>query len=297
MKIYDVKVGNIVDDGWKHITDEFGNNYISKPSIYQRLRIDKSIDDIDPDWSEIVPVWTGDGLAKYEFFNDKKLRWANNNKNMNPILLVDDNVEKELTVAYVTLSDEFTLLRYRTSAEILQTFHKKNSLQGCCVVFDEDKLTKGSILQLQVKEKKTSRYLQIYVNIENGDIKRIIKPISDKKVMATLKTIKKPNNFKIQVKSGLITLAYVVSNKETYEPIIEESVVNPIIYELDSNMESDALKEDLNKLFGEYRIRAVTLMGDIDSNVLTKELIRDLRLLYIFEYNDETNSLICKRSN
>ena len=294
MVLYDVRVGNnIVDDSWEFITDEFGNNFITKPSIYQRLRIDKTIEGIEP--KVVEASWKSNDAARYEFLTDKKLRWANNNKNMNPILLVDENAS-DLSICYVTLSDEYILLRYRTSAEILQTFHKKNASQGCCVVFDEDKLTKGSILQLQIKEKKTSRYLQVYLNVENGELKKVIKPISDKKVLATLRAIKKPNNFKIQVKSGLMTLAYIVTNKEQYESVINEEISNPIIYEYIDGLTSKDLEEDLSSFFGENRIRAVTLMG-MDASVLNKDLVRNLRLLYIFEYNDDTNSLICKRSN
>lgn len=294
MVLYDVRVGNnIVDDSWEFITDEFGNNFITKPSIYQRLRIDKTIEGIEP--KVVEASWKSNDAARYEFLTDKKLRWANNNKNMNPILLVDENAS-DLSICYVTLSEDYILLRYRTSAEILQTFHKKNASQGCCVVFDEDKLTKGSILQLQIKEKKTSRYLQVYLNVENGEIKKVVKPISDKKVLATLRAIKKPNNFKIQVKSGLITLAYIVTNKEQYESVINEEISNPIIYEYIDGLTSKDLEEDLSSFFGENRIRAVTIMG-MDASVLNKDLVRNLRLLYIFEYNDDTNSLICKRSN
>jgi hypothetical protein len=294
MVLYDVRVGNnIVDDSWEFITDEFGNNFITKPSIYQRLRIDKTIEGIEP--KVVEASWKSNDAVRYEFLTDKKLRWANNNKNMNPILLVDENAS-DLSICYVTLSEDYILLRYRTSAEILQTFHKKNASQGCCVVFDEDKLTKGSILQLQIKEKKTSRYLQVYLNVENGEVKKIVKPISDKKVLATLRAIKKPNNFKIQVKSGLMTLAYIVTNKEQYESVINEEISNPIIYEYIDGLTSKDLEEDLSSFFGENRIRAVTLMG-MDASVLNKDLVRNLRLLYIFEYNDETNSLICKRSN
>ena len=294
MVLYDVRVGNnIVDDSWEFITDEFGNNFITKPSIYQRLRIDKTIEGIEP--KVVEASWKSNDAARYEFLTDKKLRWANNNKNMNPILLVDENAS-DLTICYVTLSEDYILLRYRTSAEILQTFHKKNASQGCCVVFDEDKLTKGSILQLQIKEKKTSRYLQVYLNVENGELKKVVKPISDKKVLATLRAIKKPNNFKIQVKSGLMTLAYIVTNKEQYESVINEEISNPIIYEYIDGLTSKDLEEDLSSFFGENRIRAVTVMG-MDASVLNKDLVRNLRLLYIFEYNDDTKSLICKRSN
>ena len=293
MVLYDVKIGNSVDDSWEFITDEFGNNFITKPSIYQRLRIDKTIEGIEP--VKVEASWKSNDAARYEFLTDKKLRWANNNKNMNPILLVDENAS-DLTICYVTLSEDYILLRYRTSAEILQTFHKKNASQGCCVVFDEDKLTKGSILQLQIKDKKTSRYLQVYLNVENGELKKVVKPISDKKVLATLRAIKKPNNFKIQVKSGLMTLAYIVTNKEQYESVIAEEISNPIIYEYVDGLTSKDLDEDLSSFFGENRIRAVTVMG-MDASVLNKDLVRNLRLLYIFEYNDDTKSLICKRSN
>lgn len=295
MTLYDVRVGNnIVDDSWEFITDEFGNNFITKPSIYQRLRIDKTIEGIEP--KVVEASWKSNDAARYEFLTDKKLRWANNNKNMNPILLVDEN-SSGLSICYITLSEGYILLRYRTSAEILQTFHKKNASQGCCVVFDEDKLTKGSILQLQIKDKKTSRYLQVYLNVENGEIKKVVKPISDKKVLATLRAIKKPNNFKIQVKSGLMTLAYIVTNKEQYESVINEEISNPIIYEYVDGLTSKDLEEDLSSFFGENRIRAVTVMGMDASSVLNKDLVRNLRLLYIFEYNDDTKSLICKRSN
>lgn len=293
MILYDVQIGKPVDDSWEFITDEFGNNFITKPSIYQRLRIDKTIEGIEP--VKVEASWKSNDAARYEFLTDKKLRWANNNKNMNPILLVDENAS-DLTICYVTLSEDYILLRYRTSAEILQTFHKKNASQGCCVVFDEDKLTKGSILQLQIKEKKTSRYLQVYLNVENGELKKVVKPISDKKVLATLRAIKKPNNFKIQVKSGLMTLAYIVTNKEQYESVIAEEISNPIIYEYVDGLTSKDLEEDLSSFFGENRIRAVTVMG-MDASVLNKDLVRNLRLLYIFEYNDDTKSLICKRSN
>ena len=93
-----------------------------------------------------------------------------------------------------------------------------------------------------------------------------------------------------------MTLAYIVNDKEYYEPIISESISNPIIYEYIDGLTSKDLEEDLSSFFGENRIRAVTIMG-MDASVLNKDLVRNLRLLYIFEYNDETKSLICKRSN
>ena len=105
MVLYDVRVGNnIVDDSWEFITDEFGNNFITKPSIYQRLRIDKTIEGIET--KSVEASWKSNDAARYEFLTDKKLRWANNNKNMNPILLVDENAS-DLSICYVTLSDEY----------------------------------------------------------------------------------------------------------------------------------------------------------------------------------------------
>ena len=93
-----------------------------------------------------------------------------------------------------------------------------------------------------------------------------------------------------------MTLAYIVTNKEQYESVINEEISNPIIYEYVDGLTSKDLEEDLSSFFGENRIRAVTVMG-MDASVLNKDLVRNLRLLYIFEYNDDTKSLICKRSN
>ena len=93
-----------------------------------------------------------------------------------------------------------------------------------------------------------------------------------------------------------MTLAYIVTNKEQYEPVISDEITNPIIYEYIDGITPNEFENELSSFFGENRIRAVTVMG-MDASVLTKELVRNLRLLYIFEYNDETKSLICKRSN
>ena len=311
MILYDVRVGNnISDDSWEFITDEFGNNFITKPSIYQRLRIDKTIEGIEP--KVVEASWKSNDAARYEFLTDKKLRWANNNKNMNPILLVDENTS-DLSICYVTLSDEYILLRYRTSAEILQTFHKKDEYQGAVVVFNTDDLkdSKGAVAQLQLFNKKLKKYEQVNITINTESYELAVNSyvISDKKQIELLKDYEKKLRgrivgFKIITKPNDLLTSLYITTKELRREVedLTKDIKNAQIIEISdsfadgksaSEKDIESAKAYLKQRFAEKRIRALTCYG-IN---LPREIVRELRLLYVFKYNTEVKILSCKKSN
>ena len=95
MLLYNITLGNLnlAPDAWSHITDAYGNHFIVKDDIHQRIRIDGKVDPaIYPELGELTPVWTSSNMQCYDILPGTK--WINNNRNMNPFLLMNRNLDE-----------------------------------------------------------------------------------------------------------------------------------------------------------------------------------------------------------
>lgn len=317
MYLFNTSIGkpNNNNSSWSHFLDEHDKHFISRDDILQRIRIDKSVDtDIFPQIGQLEAEWQDINSSRYNILPET--RWVNNNKNMNPLLLVDSEAGShgEQVVVYITVSmEKYKLVRYRTNHRILQTFHKKDEYQGAVVVFNTDDLkdSKGAVAQLQLFNKKLKKYEQvnIAINTESYELAVNSYVISDKKQIELLKDYEKKLRgrivgFKIITKPNDLLTSLYITTKELRREVedLTKDIKNAQIIEISdsfadgksaSEKDIESAKAYLKQRFAEKRIRALTCYG-IN---LPREIVRELRLLYVFKYNTEVKILSCKKSN
>ena len=116
MFLYNVVLGNqhLTPNPWTHIIDTHGNHFITKDDIHQRIRVDGKVDAKSfPELGELKPEWS---TANMQCFNILPgTRWVNNNRNMNPLLIVNKGASKEQIVVYITVSNNYIITRFNTN--------------------------------------------------------------------------------------------------------------------------------------------------------------------------------------
>ena len=324
MYLYNVIFGNynIAPDPWSHIMDEHGNHFITKEDIRQRMRLDKSIQPVDyPHEGELEPIWKSSNIQCYQFLPNVK--WVNNNKNMNPLLLankVEDgstpDSDDEQIVVYVTVQANYHITRFTTKYKILQTYHKKDVLQGCAVVLTVGELKaddRHEIIQFSAYDDKKKDFANFTVEAMSDDLTKINtkrKSVTDPKLKARMQQqIDKYKNsymgFKIRVHPGdSLTSLYIISDR--LDPSVHEKIdaiaetINGFFYfqvDMDSYENDEEYQKDffaqLKNEIEKNRIRAVTLVGVR----LPLPIIKQMKLLYVFDYRPEQNLIVCKKAN
>ena len=315
MLLFNKTIGtSIKNESFSHIVDDHGNHFIARDDLYQRIRIDKDVDeDIFPMVGKLDPEWNDNGTEGYSILQET--RWVNNNKNMNPLLLVDNDAVNhgEQVVFYLTVSlADYTIVRYRTNHRILQTYHKKDVFQGCAIVFNLDSCSSenNTVIELQLFNKATKKYEQFNIKI-NDYLESVDEAftITDRKAINAIKEYRNKTKhrvigFKIIVKPHeLLTNTYITTEgkleevKELTKDIKNVNIITVDDEFADGNTPSSnkvsLTKNKLESVLKENRIRAVTIVG-IN---LPKDITRELRLLYVFKYNQEKHTLISKKSN
>jgi len=312
MYLYNVILGNqnIAPAKWCHMVDDYGNHFIAKDDISQRLRIDKEVDqNKHPQVGELPVEWASANMCCHHILPG--IRWSNNNKNMNPLLLNDrrvaENPEFEQIVCYLTVSSNYKIVRFATEHRILQTYHRENEYQGCAIVLDTDaKKDSPTIIEVYAYNTKKDEYKKITVAFtENDKINTIIKNVTNKATIADMKEqCSKFKNrymgFKILTHSGdMITRAWVVSPK--YKEMVQnrlKGINSAMIIEVSPDEvgnDPEVLERTKQKLsiLRESRIRSLTLCGV----QLPLSIIRELRIIYVFNYDVKNDILSCRKSN
>ena len=311
MLLYNITLGNLnlAPAPWSHIVDNYGTHFIAKDDIFQRIRIDNKIDQNSyPAEGELTPVWTASNMQCYEVLPGT--RWINNNRNMNPFLTIDKNDDgREQIVIYLTVSNNYAITRFVTDHRILQTYHKKDTLQGCAIVLNtNDRDADNRIISINVYDRKKDQYCQFNISFMRDDLTKIQinrKSITNKSTLDVMKNqVKKFDGrymgFKILTKpEELLTVTYVTSDrfKADVEKITKKInhakiiTVNPTDFENADSMQNVVamLQNELES----NRIKAITQCGVN----LPLDVIRQLKLLYIFNYDIKNNILSCKKSN
>ena len=310
MVLYNIVLGNLnlAPNPWMHIMDEHGNHFIAKDDIRQRIRIDENVDQATyPELGELTPVWASSNIQCYNILPGT--RWINNNRNMNPLLLPNKEATSAQVVVYITVSNNYAITRFNTPYRILQTYHQKDTLQGCAVILNTEDITDNNkIISISVYDKKKDQYSWFNISFMKDDMDKIHigrKAITDKAILETMqKQVKKFDNrylgFKIITKpEELLTLTYVTSDKfkeEIYEATKNIKNVNIITFNpehLNDENYVDGFVETFKSEFENNRIRAITQCGVS----LPLDVVRKLKLLYVFNYDVTNKVLSCRKSN
>ena len=311
MILYNVILGNqnLAPDPWTHIEDPHGNHFIAKDDLHQRIRIDAKVDSsIYPPIGELTPEWSSANMKCYKLL--PKTRWVNNNRNMNPLLLPqrEGEEDKELIILYLTVSNNYAICSFKCNYPILQTYHKKDTLQGCAIVLNNTDITDHKIISINAYDRKKDQYIQFGVSFMDDDMTKLT---VTKKMIKNQVTINNMNElvhkyksrymgFKILTnKDQLLTLTYLTNDK--FKPTIEsitKDINKPNIIVLNSDkMEDEKYLTEITEMlltkFTDGRIRAITQCG-IN---LPLDIVRKLKLLYVFNYDVKNSTLSCRKSN
>lgn len=311
MLLYNITLGNLnlASDSWTHITDTYGTHFIAKEDIHQRIRIDNKIESSDyPNDGVLTPVWSSSNMQCYDILPGT--RWVNNNRNMNPFLTTNKkDGDPEQIVVYVTVSNNYAIARFNTSHKILQTYHKKDVLQGCAIVLTaDDRAANNSIISISVYDRKKNQYSQFNVSFMREDLNKVIinrKAITNENTLNTLKNqVQKYSNrymgFKILTKpKDLLTVTYVTSDKfkddvvKATKKIQHTKIITINPEDLENQASIANVVNMLQSEFDNGRVKAITQCG-IN---LPLDVIRQLKLLYVFNYDVKNDILSCRKSN
>lgn len=314
MILYNIVLGNLnlAPDPWKHTIDAHGNHFITKEDLRQNIRIDGSIEEsIYPKAGDLDPVWVAANMQCYHILPGTK--WINNNRNMNPMLLAtkEPKEEREQIVVYITVSNNYSIVRFNTNHRILQTYHKKDIFQGCAVVLNNAERTADNrIMNISVYDKKKNQYSQFNISFMKDDLNKIRidrKAVTNTKILETMKKqVEKFSNrymgFKIITKPAeLLTRYYVTTEKYKNDIIKATANINNVrVITIDNPAQATDISSFVNDFVSKYqkefeieRIRSITQCG---VNI-PLDAIKQLKLLYVFNYNIKDNVLSCRKSN
>lgn len=312
--LYTAVIGskNGLEDAWDIVKDQYGNHFFSKDDIRQRIRIDHRVPIEDyPDTS--IPSINGGFYTAYPFPTNVQLNF--NQKNMNPILMTkkkDDEIDP-LIIYLVVSSATYQIVEYAPAQDILQTFHSKGVYQGCAIVPDKDTMspvdgdeeaTQTRLISLTVKEVKMKRFLDInfYYQEKKGKGSILIEKISiqDRSRIRRLQQILSKKRtavgFRISTDNFKIVSTYLVSPKyheELKEKLQGDRYATIHVMNQDFLEDSERLSAYLREQILDYRIRAITLC-DVE---LPVEYWKELRLLYVFNYDMEHGKFSCIKTN
>ena len=297
------KTHNGLDNHWKLIIDEYGNALLHCESIKQKIRLSKNV---NTDFRNIY-TYTENGLFECKGYSlPSKTFISNNYTNMNLHLLnyrASDLNGLELyrndNIAYITISNkDYRLLGYDNyDNNIVQTYNCDKQYQGCAVLFNDYDVL---LMTLIVQEISTTKVYEISIYVNSP------KQLSVYRIEINLKTLRQKlyhiyNNdkqvnthFCISVDKGkFLTKTYLTTkeHEKFLSNILKKSgLTNFDIITVDENQ---LCRKDLPvKQILDSRVRALTTYG---VNV-SREFCKAHRILYLFEYDDTLNKLICKKS-
>lgn len=306
--LYSVVLGdqNHIANEWDFTTDDFKNNFFSCKSIYQRLRIQKK------DAKEAIVLASSNAFSKV-YYLPQFISFQLSNKNLTPTLLNWWNNDEEIRnnhvdeeIAYITLNNKnYKLVSYCASlgVNIIGTYRKKDAYQGCVLKFQPDAETDDHVkISINAFDYKANRFVILDVSLYNGkvEINKIDHDDIPEDVIRDLykihkKSLKKMNHFKIDVPLGtLLTRTYITTPEK--EGLTKELTKDykgaDIIVVPDEFSEEELLTYIKEKIAGKG-IRAVTTVGVR----LPYDVIKDLKLSYIFDYDEKFQCILSVKSN
>ena len=299
--LYSIKLGNAQDinDDWEVTTDDFNNKFLSCQGLFQRIKLDKEN-------AEKEIVFASSNAYIKSYYLPPFIKFVNNTRNlalsMKNFYVKRENIESYVddSIAFVTLNtNNYKLLKYDLgqNSMIVGTYKKKDSHQGCVITFPSNN-GDDPIITLYVFDYKTNRITEIKVKI--GDTPNAEKNFVAEKDQAELYKIFKKNSKRL--------IHFTTSFPSEYLPT-KTFIVSPdkvdLTHEICKNnkgakivtIPDDASEEEilniLKDALGKEKIKSVTTVGfDIPF-----EVSKELKLNYIFAWDEEWNVAIPVRSN
>ena len=302
--LYSIVVGDqtSIANEWVFTEDDFKNTYFSCKSIYQRLRIQKK------DAKEAIVLASSNAFSK-TYYLPQNISFQLSNKNLTPTLLNwwsndekarEEHVDQE--IAYITMSNKnYKLIQYTVGlgVEIIGTYRKKDAYQGCLLKFSPN--TVENVITLDVFDYSSNRFAAIKINIKDQkcEVEKTLyndSGYSNELYKIHKKTLKKMNHFKIAVSpvGTLLTRTYITNpdKEELTKNLTKDYKGADIIVVEDTLSEEELLNELKAKLTGKG-IRAITTVGVR----LPYDVIKELKLAYIFDYDEKFDCVLPVKSN
>lgn len=331
--IYRVDIGKLPNpEAKEEVTlkvtyDKYGNKFFEFEDIRQRIDIRsnvKSLAELESDAitceslsqadvsnQEVNPDVTNDKLIPfigrtYHLPNDadKKYRWVNKRKNMNPMLLTNfkpkdsDDEAPEQYIVYVAIEQpRYKILSYRTGYDILNSFGKKDSHTGCTVVLtDEDifNAVNDKVIEISFYDSVNKAYKTATVLIDgNGNLEVRVADAYPNEV-GKLRTLSKKykTSLKMRIRptaNKLLTQAFICNDgndKKLLDIIDEQYGKNEKVL---SNTIVHVLSEDdnLDYILSEITKQKITAITTVDVEI-PLELLKKYKIRNLFEYDMKT---------
>lgn len=307
--LYTIVLGDPANyrDPWELRQDEYCNNFLGKDDIHQRIRLDRRLTELVFDSR---PKMNADFFQAFDLPEETFMGF--NRNNMNPLLLTKRRNEQPVFVYLILSSETYKMINYTNYQDIVQTFHSKDKYQGCAMnvdtgLFHVEGVTDVNLISIDALNVKTKTYETITLKLrknERGEhiATMDVEPITNRAVLARYREIVKRNGsrvlgFRVDIKDQLLTNIYVVSD-EKYQAVHNElqhtNITKYTIFSISGEGELPLEgNEDFVKQLNDLRIRALTTCGV----KLSFDLVRALRLLYIFDYEVKTKKLTCIKTN
>lgn len=327
--IYNVVLGSSIAEEIQKLTinsDDKKNMCLCFEGIHQRMKVSAKCRKIRnakiDDFKITTDTYDGDSIATYSLGSetDKSYKWVNNRKNMNPLLIKKnilngtENSDEEEYIMYITLGSKIKLLSYSTSYDMLQSFYKRDKCYGCVIVLnsndilhaDDDVVITLKYADYTQSENPTYKIAKICIN-GNGQAYLNINNVSLEEYSDLNHINEKYKNslgFKIKLRSNsyLLTSTYLVdkSHKDYIESLVKaQDISNAKIYVISDEMvdgiTDSTIPKELENILNEIRdshIRAITVAGVN----LPLRVYKEYNIVYLFNYDTESQRLFCKRT-
>lgn len=286
-------------------------NYLSSENMHQRLRIDNSILD-----GFTVEKKDEDTVADAHVttYDIPTCRYICNNKTLNPVLMGTNRPadESDNVIIFLVVNTGFRIADYtlhnenRKNLKVLRTFkisHEKRVTHvGCTIVGSKkDLMEKGnSIITLNLVKlrnaKEQDSVVRYDLSLEGNSVNVVCENLDNhpdaEKYREIVASKKRFNGFNFHVLPNQMltcTLLCPESRVEEAEEVskhLKKRFIVPI--KDDSIADPEAIKKALTEIdVANNHIRAITVLG----MSVPKEVTSEFRILYVFNYNEDTKTL------
>lgn len=300
---------NVIIDKQKPLHNKFDwsidNGFLTNKDAHQRIRIDDTILESFNAEKHDTDQFADINVSRYDIPN---CRYVCNNRSMNPMFMNTNRAveESDNEVIFLMIRTGFRMSSYnlRKGLKILRTFKvmddRRITYIGCTIVFSKKDLENDNrIITLNLLDVKSGDVVTYTLNLDGDDISvDYVNQNNDKKMVE--KVTKEVNekqgrrhlNFHIHTIPGQMLTCTLVCPKSKVADVEEASkhLKKKTLIAIDDDKIEDPkaiLKEMSNYEIAENHIRAITTFG----MNFPKEVSADLKLIYVFKYNENTRTL------
>lgn len=298
--IYSVILGNqkLLSDPFEITVDDHNNRFISKEDIHQKIRIPADLE--------------GDLTLYYKTANTTAwiipgdLVWSNHPRSFNPRLRAksarETAMDEQHYIFLTVMNQNYRILHYDTNVPILQTYHGAG-YQGCVMVVSGTPEDDYTLMTIDCLDVKTSELKTVIVTIKGDKVLVNKKSVEKSKRDDTGKKADDTKNLRSlgfvihTLKGQLMTDLYVVTpkHKDALEKLLKSKrmIRNAIIVCVNPGATDEEIQAAMADVVAENRIRSCTEVGI----AINMEIIKNLRILYLFNLDIKQVQLSCRKSH